>query len=116
MAGSEQLSSAAKDAFSEGERGAAVIFVPTVVLAEWYFLLKKRGKASEFAAKYGLLARAGQFEFVPLMADDVLAMDSVPGDLEMHDRLIVVTARRLNAGLLTLDSRIVESKAVLTIW
>jgi len=36
--------------------------------------------------------------------------------LEIHDRIMVVTAKLLNASLITKDKEIMESKLVKTIW
>ncbi|MEI7636668.1 MAG: hypothetical protein WCJ37_05135 [Syntrophus sp. (in: bacteria)] len=48
---------------------------------------------------------------------DVLKMaESIDAPLEMHDKLIVATAIRYDACLITRDEQIIKSKAVKTIW
>jgi predicted nucleic acid-binding protein len=48
---------------------------------------------------------------------DVLKIaESIEEPLEMHDKLIVATAIRYNAFLITRDEQIAKSKMVKTIW
>lgn len=116
LADSPRLGEKAKDAFDEGARGDALIYLPAIVLAELYFLNEKLGRTLDFAAGIAALRSSGQFIFVPFEGADTLdfaADDAVP---EMHDRIIVGVARRLGATCLSLDSQIVSSGLVTTIW
>lgn len=110
------LGANAKNAFDEGKSGNAVIYIPSIVLAELYYLNKKQGGLIDFAAEFARLENGSQFEFVGFDAEDVLdftADDAVP---EMHDRIIAGVARRLSAGCLTRDRKIVDSKIVKIVW
>jgi len=115
LTGSRRLGPDAKAAFEEAEIGAAIIYVPAIVLAELYYLNVKAGRPLSFKAEFEKLKDAGLFEFIPMEADHVLEFDqdSIP---EMHDRLIVGATRRLNAACLTKDSEIVDSGLVTTVW
>jgi PIN domain nuclease of toxin-antitoxin system len=46
----------------------------------------------------------------------VLDFDPCSTIVEMHDRIIVGAARRMNANLLTRDKQITKSGLVATIW
>ncbi len=52
LTGSPRLGAQAKRAFDEGARGQAVIHIPTIVLAELYYLNEKIGRPLDFAAEY----------------------------------------------------------------
>jgi predicted nucleic acid-binding protein len=113
---SPQLGSQAKQAFDEGVRGQAVIYVPAIVLAELYFLNEKAGRPLDFPSEYARLRQSGQFVFVAFLPEDVLEFDMDAVVPEMHDRIIVGVARRLGASCLSLDPYIVDSDLVQVVW
>ena len=53
---------------------------------------------------------------LPLMPEDILDFETDASVPEMHDRIIVGVARRMDAICLSLDSQIVQSNLVTTIW
>jgi len=56
------------------------------------------------------------FEIAALDLDVLKIAESIDEPLEMHDKLIVATAIRYNAFLITRDEQIAKSKMVKTIW
>lgn len=116
LTASNRLGGHAKSAFDEGASGNATIYLPVIVLAELYFLNTKLGQPVNFIREMQRLKRSSQFVFVPFAADDVLDFDRDNTVTQMHDRMIVGVARRLNATLLTLDGEIVSSRLVATTW
>jgi PIN domain nuclease of toxin-antitoxin system len=46
----------------------------------------------------------------------VLDFDACAKISEMHDRMIVGAARRMNAKLITRDKQIIKSRLVTTVW
>ncbi len=63
LTASPRLGSAAKEAFDEGARGEALIYVPAIVLAELFFLNEKAGRPLIFSIEYERLRDSGQFAF-----------------------------------------------------
>ena len=114
--GSPKLGSAAKRAFDEGARGEAIILVPAIVLAELYFLNEKAGSPLNFRAELDRWREAAQFVFVAFDADHVTDFDADAAVTEMHDRIIVGVARRLNAFLITRDKSMSENAEVDVTW
>jgi PIN domain nuclease of toxin-antitoxin system len=110
------LSAKAKNAFDEAANGAALIYIPSIVLAELYFLNVKQKHIIDFGSEFQKIRQSGQFVSVPFDSDDVLDFDKDSAVKEMHDRMIVGVARRLNATLLTKDQNIINSNTVKTIW
>ena len=106
----------ASAAFDEADSGNALIYIPAIVLAELYFLIVKLNYPIDFAAEYKRLKAGGQFILTSFEPQDVLDFDADSVVSEMHDRIIVGVARRLNAACLTKDSNITNSDLVNIIW
>src|SRR5436853_4372883 len=96
--------------------GQALIYVPAIVIAELYYLNEKKGRPLDFAAKYALLAQSKQFVLLRFYPSHVLDFDACAAITEMHDRIIVGAARRMNAKLLTRDRQIRKSGFITTAW
>jgi len=93
-----RLSLKALEAFQSSET-EGIVYVPTVVLAEIMFISKK-----------------GNFLITPLDEDILRVADKIENNLEMHDRLIVATAKHYESILITKDINIINSKLITTIW
>jgi PIN domain nuclease of toxin-antitoxin system len=116
LTASPHLSAKAKDCFDEGVRGEALIYLPSIVLAEIYFLNEKLGQPIDFATGLAALRGSSQFVFVPFQAEDTLDFETDKTIPEMHDRIIVGVARRLSAACISRDQQISASGLVPTIW
>jgi PIN domain nuclease of toxin-antitoxin system len=100
--------------------GAAVngdtLIVPSIVLAELYFLNIKLGLPLNCPRTYAALRTCAEYEFVDFAADDILSFDSHAVIPEIHDRIIVGVAVARRAPVLTKDQPIVNSGLVPTVW
>lgn len=106
----------AREAFDAAQQGEAIVFVPAIVLAEFFYLNAKLGQPMDFATVFAQLLEAEQFSFVPFSAVQVLLFERVGRDLEMHDAIVASTAYRLDACVLTRDHSIAAEGAVETVW
>ena len=113
---SSLLSAKAKSKFDEAELGLAIIHIPTIVFAELYFLNVKQKHIIDFNFEFQKIKQSGQFILTAFEAEDVLEFDKDSAVKEMHDRMIVGAARRLNAPLLTKDVNITASGLVKIVW
>lgn len=113
---SPNLGKNAKNAFSSGEQGRSLIYIPSIVMAELYYLNVKYGSPLDFAHEYRRFADAGQFRFSDFHASDVLRFHSLLTIPEMHDRIIAGVAYAMGAPLLTRDPEIIRSNLVQTVW
>jgi PIN domain nuclease of toxin-antitoxin system len=113
---SPRLGGQADAAFDEADAGRAIIYVPAIVLAELFYLNEKLGRKLDFRSTLLHLQTAGQFVLLPLLPEDTLDFDRDSAAPEMHDRIIVGVARRLNLPLLTCDTSIVASNLVTIVW
>ena len=110
------LGAGANSAFDEADNGQARIYIPTIVLAELYYLNEKKQSPLDFRVKYLRLEQSRQFIILPFFPRSLLDFDSCKAIKEIHDRMIVADARRLNVPLITRDVEITTSGLVQTIW
>ena len=115
LTNSRWLGAKASAAFDEADNGNAFIYVSAIVLAELFYINIKQGSPVNFSTEYQKLSRSGQFILAPFEPDNVLDFDKDSIIKEMHDRIIVGLARRLNAPLLK-DQIIATSGLIKTIW
>ena len=111
-----RLGNDASAVFDQAEQGLAFIHIPSIVIAELYFLVRKHRAAMDFGPQILQLESAPQFILTPFDAEDVLDFDRDSAVKEMHDRIIVGVARRLDAPLLTKDKNIIQSNLVNVVW
>ena len=110
------LGAQAQAAFDGGKQGQALIYIPAIVLAELYFLNEKKQRAIDYSATFALLIQSAQFVLLPFEPIDTLEFDRDNVVTDIHDRIIVGVARRVNATLLTRDGQITGSGVVTTMW
>lgn len=111
----EKLPKKVDDIFKDSEAGNSVIFVPTIALAECYYLSKKRKIELNFEDILGKIKRSSNFLITPFNADIIELFPKINIE-EIHDKIIVSTAKLLNTALITKDRKIRDSKIVETIW
>lgn len=116
LTASPRLGVNAKTAFDEAQSGSAFIHISAIVLAELYYLNFKYASAIDFAAEFQRFKAGSQYVLTPVDPEDVVGFDQDQAVSEMHDRIIVGLARRLNAPLLTVDKNIVASNLVKVVW
>jgi PIN domain nuclease of toxin-antitoxin system len=116
LTNSSKLGLNASSAFDEADNGAALIYVPAIVLAELYYLNEKLSRPVDFGVEYGRISSGSQFVLLPLMPEEILGFDTDSAVAEMHDRMIVGAARRLGVPCLTKDTEIAASGLVATVW
>lgn len=105
-----RLSAQARKRFDPSDTGGQVV-VPIIVLAELMHISRKVSLPVSFAKTLQYLQGEAQFTFCPLTLE--ILEESLPlRQLEMHDALIVATARHLQLPLMTCDREIITAKAV----
>jgi len=110
-----QLHDKVDEIFKSAEMGESTIFIPTIVLAECLYLVEKGKIKLDFDE---LLRRIElSRNFVPASFNfQVMKLLPEIGLKELHDRVIVATAKMLNAKLLTKDRKIRETGIAEVIW
>jgi PIN domain nuclease of toxin-antitoxin system len=111
-----KLSSSAHRTFKDAESGNALLIVHPIVLAEFYWILKKTGLESRFPKYVQFVQGSAIYRYEPINLDDVNRLDDFSEIPEMHDRLIAIVADRLGATVLTTDPDILRSTKVKSLW
>ena len=96
------------------ERGERQVIVPTIVLAEG-LRIEEKGRAA--LAKGRILdwvLRHAALVVVDFDLPTVIAMRELGSEMELHDRIIAATARRLGVAVMTRDRDIAACAE--TIW
>lgn len=109
--GSKRLKRELKEKIDEVRNAGGRLLVPTIVLAEALAIAEKGKVEFDFFAMYQLIKDESEFEivsFTPEILEEVIRT-TLP---EIHDRIIVATAKFYRAGILTKDKIILESGEV----
>lgn len=110
-----RLSPTASEAL-EGTVQNGMILVPAVVLAEIMYIAKKGRITLTIEETLQQIEDNENFDIAPLDVAVLKIANQIELDMEMHDRLIVATALRFNATLITKDQFIRDSGICATIW
>lgn len=111
-----KLSQPAEQIFKDAEAGNALLIIHPVVLAEFYWLLKKLSLQPNFQAYLRFVLANPIYRFETIVPDDLSRLDDFDGIPEMHDRLIDIVAERLGATIITRDPLIQGSPKVRCLW
>ena len=91
------------------------LLVPTIVLAQALDLAEKGRVEFDFFEMYRLIEEEAEFEIVGFDPEIFKETIRIKGIKEIHDRIIVATARFYEGGVLTKDRIINESGEVETV-
>jgi PIN domain nuclease of toxin-antitoxin system len=111
-----RLSKDANLIFEETERGEHLIIVPTIVLLESLDVIEKKRVAYDFDLVLQSIQDNENYIIWDLDLEVVSQVEKIRNVPELHDRIIVAIARLCDAGLITKDGEITESKEVKTEW
>lgn len=114
--GSAKLGQKALQAFRDASLGKGIIVVPTVVLAEIMDISEKKRMKVDYEELLERIENSGNFEIYPLDVDVLRMARGITSIPELHDRVIVATAKLLDAKLLTKDQNVQKSGVVEAIW
>ncbi len=101
--------------FESSEKGECVIYFPTIVLAEAFYLTKMEKVKLNFNEMLSRIEQCENYVVVPFNMH-ILKKFLEVNLAEIHDQIIVSTAKYLNCALLTKDEKIKESGEVEVIW
>ena len=110
--GSKRLKPALQQKIDEIRNQNGRLLVPTIVLAEALDIAEKGRIDFDFSEMYRLIREEAEFEIVgfsPEIFNTVMGIRNIP---ELHDRIIVATARFYGTGILTKDRIILDSEEV----
>ena len=112
----KKLGKNALSIFTKADNGEITIIVPTIVLAEIIYICEKKKVELEIKRVVDKIKSSLNYLSYNLDIETLEAVISLKGIFEMHDRILVATAKLLNATLITKDEEIITSNVVRTIW
>jgi len=113
---SPRIGSEAAGIFQRCERGEHVIFIPSIVVAEALSIFDKRRLAFDFKKLFRKIANSENYVIISLdlpILQEMVALKDIP---ELHDKIIVSTAKYLKVPLITKDSVIQNLSHLKTVW
>ena len=116
LTNSKKLSIKAKEIFLKAERGETIIIIPTISLMELLYICKKKEITHEFKDILSKLKRGLNYMVWDLNLEVVLKCTDLKKVVEMHDRIIVATAKIIKGKIITKDHNIEEANYVETVW
>ena len=111
-----RLGEEARKIFLQADKGETQVVVPSIVLMETLYICERHKAELKFAEVLNKVRGALNYPVYPLDLKIVEECRGLPRWLDLHDRVIVATAKRLNAKVLTKDENIARSELVEIIW
>lgn len=116
LTGDKKIGKKAKKIFDNTEEGEDTIVVPTIVLAECFHVLEKGKYILKFKNVLDKMEIGWNYTTIPLDLNVVRNIVKLKKINELHDKIIVASAKILEADVITKDEEIKESGYVKTIW
>lgn len=113
---SPRLSSKASEIFEKCEQGGNVIFVPSIVIAEALSIFDKKRVSFDFKKLFKKIKESENFVIIALDYPILLKMVDLKDIPELHDKIIVSTAKYLNLPIITKDETIRDISHIKTVW
>src|SRR3989344_2162144 len=112
LTNNKRLSSNARILFEKTETGKSSIIVPSIVLAELMYLFEKQNLRDKFKEVLKRIEIALNYEVYPLDTEVINISSKIISVKEIHDRIIIATAKLLDYPLITKDEEIINSEEV----
>jgi predicted nucleic acid-binding protein len=110
-----KLGRKAMEVFLQADEAETQIVVPSIVLLETLHICEKHRMEIKFADVLERIRGVLNYPVYPLDLKVIEECRKLK-QLDLHDRVIVATAKLLNAKVLTKDEDILKSKLVEVIW
>ncbi len=111
-----KLSKKAFDIFNRCEKGEIIIFVPSIVIAEALSIFDKKRIRFNFKKLLKKINDSENFILIPLDYPILQKMASLNDIPELHDKIIVSTAKYLTVTIITKDEILQNISNIKTIW
>jgi len=113
---SPKISPKALGLFEKCERGEIIIFIPTIVIAEALSIFDKKRISFNFRRLFKQINESENFVLVALDFPILQKMVDLKDIPELHDKIIVSTAKYFNLPIITRDRHLQTLSYIKTIW
>ena len=113
---SPKISLKASELFEKCEAGENIIFIPSIVIAESLSIFDKKRITFNFKNLFKKINDSENFVLIALdypILEKMVTLKEIP---ELHDKIIVSTAKYLKAPIITKDKVLQKLPKVKTIW
>ena len=113
---SPRMSSKASEVFEKCEKGENIIFIPSIVIAESLSIFDKKRISFNFKNLLKKIHTSENFVIIALdypILQKMVVLKEVP---ELHDKIIVSTAKYLKLPIITKDKTLQRLPSIKTIW
>jgi PIN domain nuclease of toxin-antitoxin system len=113
---SPKISPTVSKIFESCEKGETIIYIPSIVLAEALSIFEKQRVNFDFRKLFKMMQGAENFSVIPLDFHILQKMLDLKEVVELHDKIIVSTAKFLRVPLITKDKVLHNISAVKAVW
>jgi len=113
---SPKISKKSKKIFEKCERGGGIIFIPAIVVAECLSIFDKKKVVFDFHDLFDKIRESENYIVIPLGYRVLHQMVETGEVVELHDKIIVATAKLLDLPLITKDNHLLGLETITTIW
>lgn len=113
---SPKISLKASEIFEKCERGENVILIPSIVVAEALSIFDKKRISFDFKKLFKKINESENLVIMPLDYPVLQKMVDLRDIPELHDKIIVSTAKYLNLPIITKDEFIQSLSYIKTVW
>jgi len=113
---SSKMSSRASEIFEKCENGENVIFIPSIVIAESLSIFDKKRISFNFKNLLKKIHTSENFVLIALdypILQKMVVLKEIP---ELHDKIIVSTAKYLKVPIITEDKTLQKLPSIKTVW
>jgi PIN domain nuclease of toxin-antitoxin system len=115
LTNSPKLSRKARAIFNSCDQGKAIIIIPAIVLLECIDIFDKKKINLDFGDIVSKILQANNFIFSEINWSLILEANKLKGLRDLHDRVIIATARVFDASLISKD-KVIKNFYKRTIW
>lgn len=113
---SPKISPKASEIFKQCEEGKNIIFIPSIVIAEALSIFDKKRVSFDFKKLFKKINESENFVIIALDYPILQKMVDLKDIHELHDRIIVSTARYLSLSVITKDETLQNLSYIKTVW
>ena len=113
---SPKISPRAAEIFEKCEEGENVIFIPSIVVAEALSIFDKKRISFDFKKLFRKMNESENFVIIALDYSVLQKMVDLKDIPELHDKIIVSTAKYLNLPIITKDEVLRGLSHIKTVW
>lgn len=113
---SPKMGATASEAFEKCEGGDIIIFIPSIVIAEALSIFDKKRVSFNFKKLFHRINESDNFVLIALdypILQKMVDLKEVP---ELHDKIIVSTAKYLDLPVITKDKTLRNLPHLKTVW